>query len=121
MVNNKLFKQVNGVTVGSSLGLLFANFFLGYIEQKHFTQCNGKPAFYVRYVNETFVLFNDKSHFEQFVVYLYTWHKNLKFTYEIENNLILSFISVNVMKTGIASISNIHYINKHNVTYKFLF
>ena len=56
-------------------------------------------TFYVRYVDNTFVLFNDKSHTEKFVAYLHTWHKNLKFTYEIENNLMLSFIGVNVLKT----------------------
>ena len=56
-------------------------------------------TFYVRYVDNTFVLFNDKSHTEKFEAYLNTWHKNLKFTYEIENNLMLSFIGVNVLKT----------------------
>ena len=81
MFNNKLFKQVDGVTMGSPLGPLFANFFLGFLEQKYFRECNNvKPTFYVRYVGDTFVLFNDRSHIEQFVAYLNTWHKNLKFT-----------------------------------------
>ena len=37
MFNNKLFKQVDGVAMGSPLGPLFANFFLGYLEDKYFT------------------------------------------------------------------------------------
>ena len=84
MFNNKLFKQVDGVAMGSLLGPLFANFFLGYLEHKYFVQCNDvKPTFYVRYVDNTFVLFDNTSHIEQFVVYLNTWHKNLKFKFEI--------------------------------------
>ena len=53
--------------------LLFANFFLGYLEDKYFTKCiDFKPSFYVRYVNDTFALFNDKDPVEQFVEYLNT-------------------------------------------------
>ena len=81
MFNKKLFKQVDGVAMGSYFGPLFVNFFLGFLEQKYFTECNNvKPTFYVRYVDDTFVLLHDRSHIEQFVAYLNTWHKNLKFT-----------------------------------------
>ena len=53
--------------MGSPLGPLFANFFLGYLEDKYFTKCiDFKPSFYVRYVDDTFALFNDKDHIEQF-------------------------------------------------------
>ena len=73
MFNNELFKQVDGVAMGSPLGPLFANFFLSFLEQKYFTEYNNvKPTFYVRYVDDTFVLFNDRSHIEQFVAYLNT-------------------------------------------------
>ena len=114
MLNNKLFKQVNGVAMGSPLSPLFANFFLGFLEQKYFTECNNvKPTFYVRYVNDTFIFFNNKNHIEQFVAYLSTWHKNLKFTYEIENNFMLFFIGVNVLKTDTGFMSSIHYKQTH--------
>ena len=39
-------------------------------------------------------------------------HNNLKFAYEIENNLRLSFIGVNVLKTDNGFMSSIH-LNKH--------
>ena len=76
MFNNKLFKQFDGMAMGgggggSPLGPLFANFFLGFLEQNYFTERNNvKPTFYVHYVDDTFVLFNDRSHIEQFVAYL---------------------------------------------------
>ena len=34
--NNKLFKQVDSVTMGNLLGPPFANFFLGFLEQQYF-------------------------------------------------------------------------------------
>ena len=118
MFNYKLLKQVDGVAMGSPLGQLFANFFLGFLEQKYFTECNYvKPKFYVRYVDDTFVLFNDRSHTEQFVAYLNILHKNLKFTYEIENNLMLSFIGVNVLKIDTGFMSSIHYKQTHKGLY----
>ena len=77
MFNTKLFKQIDGVAMGSYLDPLFANFFVGFLEQKYFTKCNNvKPTFYVHYVDDTFVLFNDRSLIKQFVAYLNTWHKN---------------------------------------------
>ena len=116
--NNKLFKQVDGVAMGSPLGPLFANFFLGYLEEKYFTECiEFKPSFYVRYVDDTFALFNDKDHIEQFVAYLNTWHKNLKFTYEIEHNLVLSFIGVKIIKTVTGFMSSIYYKQTHTGLY----
>ena len=118
MFNNKLFKQVDGVAMGSPLGPLFANFFLGYLEDKYFTKCiDFKPSFYVRYVDDTFALFNDKDHIEHFVAYLNTWHKNLKFTYEIENNLVLSFIGVKIIKTVTGFMSSIYYKQTHTGLY----
>ena len=106
------------MAMGSPPGPLFADFFLGFLEQKCFAECNNvKPTFYVRYVDDTFVLFNDRSHIEQFVAYINTLHKNLKFKYEIENNFKLSFIGVNVLKIDTGFMSSIHYKQTHTELY----
>ena len=52
-----------------------------------------------------------------FVAYLNTWHKNLKFTYEIENNLVLSFIGVKIIKTVTGFMSSIYYKQTHTGLY----
>ena len=36
LFNNKLFKQIDCEAMGITLGPLFANFFLGYLEQQYF-------------------------------------------------------------------------------------
>ena len=66
----------------------------------------------MRYVDDTFVLFIEHS-----VAYLNTWRKNLTFTYEIDNNLMLSFIGVNIKKTDIGLMSSIHYKQTHTGLY----
>ena len=63
MFNNKLFRQVDGMAMASPFGPLFANFFFSFLEQKYFTECNNvKLTFYVRYVDDSFVLFDDRNH-----------------------------------------------------------
>ena len=47
------------------------------------------------------------------MAYLNTWHENLKFTYEIENCLMLSFLGVNVLKIDTGFMSSIHYKQTH--------
>ena len=62
-------------------------------------------------------MFNDRSHIEQFVAYLNTWHKNLKFTYDIENNLMLPFIDINILQTDTGFMSSIYYKQTHTGLY----
>ena len=46
--------QVDGVAMGSPLGVLFADFYMGVIEERVFSQ-HPKPPKYCRYVDDTFV------------------------------------------------------------------
>ena len=60
-----LYQQVDGVAMGSPLGVLFANFFMGSIEKEVFSTLD-KPAIYGRYVDDIFVKtssFKKKKHF----------------------------------------------------------
>ena len=61
LYNDRLFKQVDGVAMGSPLGPSLANFFLGYLEEtRFFNDSSIKPKLYVRYVDDIFAVF-DKS------------------------------------------------------------
>ena len=52
-----MFMQTDGVAMGSPLGPILANIFVGYNEERLFRTIK-KPLIYVRYVDDTFVLFN---------------------------------------------------------------
>src|ERR1700759_3574110 len=51
--NNKLYRQIDGMSVGSPLGPLFANIFLSYYESEWVQNCPVKSLFYKRYVDDT--------------------------------------------------------------------
>ena len=57
--NNEMYKQIDGVAMGSSLGPILANIFVGYLEFKLFLRSK-EPLLYRRYVDDTFVIFQNK-------------------------------------------------------------
>ena len=52
--NNTMYKQIDGVAMGSPLGPALANIFVGDYEEKLFSQTQ-KPPIYFRYVDDMFV------------------------------------------------------------------
>ena len=61
--NHVMYKQTNGVAMGSPLGLIgpaLANSFGGYNENKLFTSVE-KPLLYTRYVDDTFAIFRSEA------------------------------------------------------------
>ena len=96
--NNTLYTQVDGIGMGSPLGPCYANTFLCHHEQAWLNDCPAhfKPVFYRRYIDDTFLLFNDPSHIDPFLSYLNSKHPNIKFTCEIEQNNKLSFLDTTI-------------------------
>ena len=91
-----LFRQVDGVAMGSLIDPSFANFFLGHLERyKFFHNLDIYPKLYVRYVDDIFALFQNPSHVVEFHYFLNIQHYNLAFTREDGNN-ILPFFDVAV-------------------------
>ena len=62
--NGLLYKQTDGVAMGSPLGPSLANAFLSYHEKNWLNSCpqGFKPVFYQRYVDDIFVLFKSNDH-----------------------------------------------------------
>ena len=105
--DGKIYKQTDGVAVGSWLGPSLANAFLCFHEQIWLNDCpeDLKPVYYRRYVDDIFALFRSLDHLEKFTNYLNSKHKNIKFTYEKESNNsfldILTSRSKNGFKTSV--------------------
>ena len=95
--NDKLFKQTNGVAMGSPLGPFLANIFLCQYETKWLNDCplEFKPCFYRRYIDDTFLLFKSASHIPKFLHYLNSKHSSIKFTCDVETNSKLNFLDKN--------------------------
>ena len=84
--------------MGSPLGPALANIFVGYYEEKLFSEIS-KPAVYFRYVDDTFVIFQNEKELEEFLIRLNGLHSSLQFTFEKEKNNSLPFLDVHVEHT----------------------
>ena len=73
-----------------------ADAFLCHYEKLWLDSCppKFKPVVYRRYVDDIFVLFKSKDHLLLFAKYMSTRQKNLKFTFDFEQNNSFSFLDV---------------------------
>ncbi|XP_076052789.1 uncharacterized protein LOC143032204 [Oratosquilla oratoria] len=63
--DGKLYRQVDGVVIGSPLGVLFANFYLGSVERRVLSDHAIRPHSYGRYVNDIFVEARHQTHLQE--------------------------------------------------------
>ena len=96
-----IYKQIDGVAMGSPLGPTLAMAFMCYMEEKWLSDCplDFKPLFYRRYVDDTFLIFKSQTNVQKFLEYLNSKHPNIKFTCDNEENSTLPFLDVNIKHT----------------------
>ena len=96
--DNILYKQIDGDAMGSPLGPTLANAFLCHYGKLWLDNCPPelKPVVYRRYVDYMFV--KPKDHLLLFAKYMNTRHKNLKFTFDFEQNNSFSFLDVKITR-----------------------
>ena len=96
--NNILYKQIDGVAIGSPLAPSLANAFLAHHEKNWLDSyfLEYRVSYYRRYVDDIFVLFKSPDHLKRFQSYLNSCHVNMSFTIETEqNNKLKSILFVN--------------------------
>ena len=98
LYNNKVYKQIDGVAMGSPLAPLLANWFVASKEQKLLSTLTSekKPIFYARYVDDIFVLMENNNHLNTFHNEMNAMLSNLKFTLEKSANGKLPFLDTEV-------------------------
>ena len=94
--NNKLYSQVDGVSMGSCLGPTYVNVFLCNHEKRWLDDCPSdfKPLYYRRYIDDTFLIFRQSSHITLFLNYLNDKHCNIKFNCDLEEDRKISFLDI---------------------------
>lgn len=100
--NDSLYKQVDGVAMGSPLGPTLANAFLCHHEESWLNNCPAefKPMVYRRYVDDIFVLFRNRDHLPLFQQYMNSRHASLKFTFETEKDGVFSFLDIKISRSN---------------------
>ena len=98
----KIYKQIDEVAMGSPLGTTLTNSFLYFNDWISANKCNGefKPEYYRRSVDDILVLFRSPYNFEKLKNYLNFKHRNIRFTCEIEHNNFIPFSDVLITKTS---------------------
>ena len=103
-----LFVQIDCVAMGSPLGPLFANYYMGHLESAVFETFNNKPLLYARYVDDIFILVASekeildlKEKFEEQSVLTFTYENSSKTNQ-------LAFLDTLVTKTSKGLTSSVY-------------
>ena len=83
--------------MGSPLGVLFANFYLGTIEEKVINDTN-KPIIYCRYIDDIFILSKNEQEILD-IKNILMLNSVLNFTVEDTNNNILNYLDIKIEMT----------------------
>lgn len=104
----KFYKQTDGMAMGSSLSPFMANIFMENLEQEAISQTDTPPKVWLRYVDDTFLIWqHGHDKLQIFADLLNSLRPSIKFTHEIESDHKLPFLDVlvcrnnNVIKTAV--------------------
>ena len=95
--DNGIYRQTNGVAMGSPLGPVIANIFMVELEKTLVPTLDDKVSLWFRYVDDTFT-FIKKGEVDNVMNELNNFHPNIKFTCEKETGDTISFLDVKVLK-----------------------
>ena len=85
--NNKFYKQLDGVAIGSPIGPLLADVMMNYMyvinKAIERTALDHQPQFFCRYVDDCFAAFTNTSSIDVFLCNLNSVHGQIQFTKEV--------------------------------------
>ena len=95
LFNDVYYKQVDGIAMGSPLGLT-----LMYYEHKWLEKwpLQFRPKYYRRYVDDIFLMFESRDLVKKFLKYMNSRHPNIQFTCEEESKNKISFLDISVTR-----------------------
>ena len=95
--DGKTYQQTDGVCMGSPLGPVLANVFMVHLEESIAPKLKPIMPIWLRYVDDTFTLVK-KGKLQEIIEALNSFHENIKFTHEFEENNKIPFLDVLIIK-----------------------
>ena len=111
---DKIYKQIDGVSMGSPLGPLLANVFMTELEKDIIQKLIIKKfiKFYIRYVHDTLLLVKDED-IDPILKELNSYNKNIRFTVDRFINEDVHFLEVKIDQNN----TDIYYKDTHTGQY----
>ena len=94
MFNGSLYQQTDGVAMGSPLGPLLSDIFMGSLEQGPLHDLINSMFFYRRYVDDIFIIASDQTEISSILHSFNQAHPSIQFTSELENYRTFNFLDV---------------------------
>ena len=92
-----IYRQVNGVAMGSPLGPVIANVFMVELEKDLVPKTREQISLWYRYVDDT-LTFIKPEEINNVVNILNNFHKDIQFTHEVEQDSRIAFLDVGITK-----------------------
>ena len=105
--DNIMYRQPEGISMGSALGPTMAGIFVGFHEVGLFSKYKASELSF-RYADDTFCVFWCATEIGEFFSYLNSPHPVLRFSLEKENNSALPFLDVLVCKETSAFLTTVY-------------
>lgn len=106
--NGEMYRQADGVAMGSPLGPVIANIFMSELENELVPQLGEKMSLWLRYVDDTFTVLGENEVINIKAI-LNNFHPNINFTHEIEIGSTISFLDVKVTRNNANNFSTSVY------------
>ena len=95
--NNKIYQQCGGVAIGFPLGPVIAGIFMVELERTLLPRLTEYMTPWKRYVDDT-IATGKLTSIDHVLMILNTFHKNIKFTYELEINKKISCLDISLIR-----------------------
>ena len=95
--NNAIYRQVDGVAMGSPLGPVLANIFMVHLENCMVPSLSEVMSLWYRYVDDTFT-FIQHDKIDHVIGIINNFHPDIKFTYEKEQEGSIAFLDVKLIR-----------------------
>ena len=112
-MNNEIYVQNDGVAMGSPLGPILANVFMVELENTLVPRLHQYVKKWRRYVDDTFAYIKNEST-DYFLTTLNSFHPDISFTFEKENNSHLPFLDVLFIRNGTNLDPTVYRKDTHN-------
>ncbi|CAH8568118.1 unnamed protein product [Dicrocoelium dendriticum] len=104
LFDGKIYRQKDGVAMGSPLGPLLADVFMSKLENNYLNGVIDKLVYYGRYVDDIFCISDSHLCTDELVRQFNSAHANIKFTLESECNNSMSYLDVQISRRSDGSV-----------------